>query len=115
MTSPNSLIEAIARAIKTETGCFRDPVGHYVEGEALSRWEKDNPDCDAPDGIEWDLESWRIIARTALEAIEQAGFVVVPAEPTEEMLAGGRRFAVPATQSISAIYAALLAARPRVT
>lgn len=38
--------------------------------------------------------------------------VTVPREPTEEMVAAGRRFAVPATQAIIPIYVAMLAAAP---
>lgn len=39
-------------------------------------------------------------------------WVMVPREPTEEMVAAGRRYAVPATQAIIPIYTAMLSASP---
>jgi hypothetical protein len=42
-------------------------------------------------GVDMTISFWDDMARATFEAIEQAGFVIVPREPTEGMLAAGMR------------------------
>lgn len=75
------MIERVAKAINACTDKFDAPVQFYVEDEARQRWLKDHPD-DSPDeaGIDWKVESYKIIARAAIEAMR---------EPTPNMIAAG--------------------------
>jgi hypothetical protein len=62
-------ITMVAMAIKEAAASFQSPVRFYVEREAIHRFERDNPDKDAyidKPGTDWELESWRILARAAL-------------------------------------------------
>ena len=69
----SAVIDAVAKAIRAEAESFAIPVDFYVKGEAIRRWEKLNPDGhpydDCPD-VDWDFESWKILARVALSVIE---------------------------------------------
>lgn len=71
--------EIIANALREECDNFEDPVALYVEGEALRRWERDNPDKDGVyDGPKecmgrWDDESWHILARAVIKAVPGLG------------------------------------------
>lgn len=64
--------EEIARAIKTCLGEFRDPVYAYIEGESRGRWNKEHPEqeYDEPDDVDWELESYKIIARAVLSLLK---------------------------------------------
>ncbi len=72
----DELVEAVARAIEVCTDEFESPVRYYVGREAMLRFEKENPEkdaySDAPHVKDWDLESWKIIARAAIEAYHKA-------------------------------------------
>jgi hypothetical protein len=114
------------KEVKTQVGrAFRIGKGAMLEPgliEAVARalfdteWRGLRPDIRPTFGRdESDRQYWIDSARAALLAIEGAGYAITPVEPTNEMLAEGRKFAVPATQSIAPIYAALLSSRPRVT
>ena len=59
-----------AIALRAEAEKFDRPVEAYVEGEALWRWEKANPSKEEPSDIDFELESWKILARAALEAVK---------------------------------------------
>lgn len=65
-------IVAAAIRMMEEAGRFRDPVRFYVAGEAGRRWSEANPDkcmfTDVTPGFDWELESWKILARAALGA-----------------------------------------------
>ena len=63
----NEMEERIAVALKAELGRFSDPVHYYIRGEAQSRWRKNGEVGPEPDFD--DIESYRIIARVAIEAI----------------------------------------------
>jgi hypothetical protein len=70
----DSEIELIAKAIRDETDRFECPVRFYIEPEAKRRWESSNPDSDwfdRPDPPD-DLESYRIIARAAADALARS-------------------------------------------
>lgn len=65
-------ITKVAVALRDEACKFRDPVYCYVEGEAARRYEAALPDGDAyfdKPGTDWDLESWKILARAAIAAM----------------------------------------------
>lgn len=67
----DSVIRSAAQALQACAAEFDRPVTLYVEGESEARWEKANAgkyafDDDAPK-IDWDLESWKILARAVLE------------------------------------------------
>lgn len=70
----DELVEKIARAI-CRAHC----------GPRMQRDEPDRVECQVANG--WDL--WADEARACLSAIEAEGMVIVPREPTEEMLAAG--------------------------
>jgi hypothetical protein len=75
----SEMIDRIARAIEAETDKFDSPVHLYVEKEAKARWERANPEGDwyeQPESKD-ELESYRIIARAAIEAMR---------EPTDAMV-----------------------------
>ncbi len=60
-------IEAVAIAIRNAAREFGSPVYAYVEPEARRRWETANPDKDSfEQPTDWELESWKILARAAL-------------------------------------------------
>lgn len=67
----STMIEKIARALEAEAEKFQSPVSVYVAGEAANRWEEAHPglvaSLDRPD-IDWELESWKILARAAVGA-----------------------------------------------
>lgn len=70
--SSEDRVTAAAEALRKEAGAFRDPVHFYVDKEAIERWEAANPRAsvyDTPD-IDWELESWKILARAALDAVD---------------------------------------------
>lgn len=98
--SPSSLIETVARAVLT------------------ARYNLDNDRLNT--NISWDTidETTRgrylDQARAALAAIEASGHVVVPKGPTEEMLGAADYERECQGGSNGAIYAAFLAARPRI-
>lgn len=55
--------------MRDEAENFSRPVHFYVRDEAKARWQQENEKDDwteAPDGIDWELESWKILARAAL-------------------------------------------------
>lgn len=72
------MIERAARAMQAEADTFEAPVEFYVAPEAQRRWEADPKNhgsdgyadalCDGPQGMDWDLESWKILARAAIVA-----------------------------------------------
>lgn len=106
MTTSPDLIEAVARAILAE------------------RYQLENGRLNT--NISWETidENTRVRyldqARAALSVIENAGFVLMPKEPTEEMLTDaalrhpdGDMYDV--FPLIISMYAALLSARPKVT
>lgn len=65
-------VEAVALAIKECTDKFESPVAYYIEPEAQFRWMNANPGRNFWDEASIDdLESYRIIARAALEAAER--------------------------------------------
>lgn len=76
-------LEEIARAMQAAAKEFTDPVAFYVESEARRRYEEANPDkdgfIDCP-GVDWDLESWKILVRAVMAAMR---------EPTENMKEAG--------------------------
>ncbi len=63
-------VEAAAKAIRDEADKFSRPVRFYVQHEAEERYKKSNPEMDNPD-VDWELESWKILARVALTAAER--------------------------------------------
>ena len=69
-------VDAAARALRDAANTFRSPVYLYVEPEARLRAEKDgfDPYDEKFDAVDWELESWKILARAAL----------TPAEPEKE-------------------------------
>ncbi|UXS24197.1 hypothetical protein [Agrobacterium tumefaciens] len=65
-----TMIDRVAKAIKAETDKFDMPVNLYIEPEAGARFERDNPGKDRFLDAELDeLESYRLIARAAIEAV----------------------------------------------
>ena len=80
-------VEAVAVALKECARGFSScgPVEAYVENEALHRYRLENPEDEATeiaygdepngrDGEWWKMESWRILARAALRALnDKAG------------------------------------------
>jgi hypothetical protein len=58
--------------MRDEARRFRDPVESYVNEEAAVRWKRDNPDGDFYTDVDlsedWELKSWKILARAALAA-----------------------------------------------
>jgi hypothetical protein len=78
-----SMVERVAKALKDRLNQFSRPVRFYVEPEARSLWEAANPDGDWDEQPESrdDLVSYKLIARTMLEAMR---------EPTPEMINSGR-------------------------
>ncbi len=63
-------VDLIARTIKDATRSFSMPVRYYIEPEADSRWEEENPDADWSGRPKFDeLESYRIIAREIIRAL----------------------------------------------
>lgn len=78
----SEMIERVAAAIEAVTDKFDAPVRMYVEDEARYRWSQQNPDADASEaGIDFAKESWKIIARAAIQAMRH---------PTKTMLQAGR-------------------------
>lgn len=78
-----TMIDRVAKAIKAETDNFDMPVNLYIEPEAGSRFERENPGKDrAFDAGFDDLESYRIIARVAIEAV-RLGIKELHAKPPE--------------------------------
>jgi hypothetical protein len=68
-------IEIAAKALRKEADEFRDPVSSYVEGEALERaglWQDGQAARLQKD---WELESWKILARAVIAALEGAGVI----------------------------------------
>lgn len=72
------MMERVALAIKAATDKFSSPVEFYVNREAWERHQAAHPDDEQEDHpeIDWQLESWKIIARAAITAMR---------EPTEAM------------------------------
>jgi hypothetical protein len=72
VTFTDEKITAVARAMQTEALNFFNPVEHYVGSEAGIRRRKEDPDFDPYDSVELmeelSLESWKILARAALNA-----------------------------------------------
>lgn len=67
-----TMIDRVAKAIKAETDKFDMPVNLYIEPEAGSRFERDNPGKDRIFDYGYDdLESYRIIARAAIAAMHE--------------------------------------------
>ncbi|GEM_PF-4502666 len=65
-----TMIDRVAKVIKAETDRFDMPVNFYIEPEAGKRFERDNPGKDSIFDSGYDeLESYRIIARAAIEAM----------------------------------------------
>lgn len=68
-----TMVEKVALAIRDEAVKFKRPVQFYVEGEALSRYEQEHgldAAWDAEEsGKDFELESWAILARAAIEAM----------------------------------------------
>jgi hypothetical protein len=66
-----SKIESIARVIKDTTDNFEDPVRFYIDGEAMYRWNRDNPNGDWFETAESkdELASYKIIARAVLQVL----------------------------------------------
>lgn len=89
----DELIEAVAKAICREN--------------LISTKQPDDPETM---GYYW--KSFLGEARAALSAIEGAGFVVVPVEPTDEMLAVMMLAATNGSSHYA--YTAMLSARPKV-
>lgn len=68
----DTMIHRVVKAIKAETDKFDMPVKLYIEPEAGARFERDNPGKDRifDSGYD-DLESYRIIARAAIQAMRE--------------------------------------------
>lgn len=67
----DAVVTTVAQALRKEASTFGRPVLLYVDDEARERWDKAHPDLDSwNDGpnIDWELESWKILARAALRA-----------------------------------------------
>ena len=74
--------------------------------------------CDAnvPDDVRPTQEPWIIRSKAALRAIKDAGYDVVPVEPSEQQLYKAHRTAQPTDLNIiRSVYAAMLAAAPDIT
>ena len=82
----NTLIEAVARAVMTVSD----------SGEYLTTWELDR------------------VARAAIAAIEAAGYRIVPTVATDTMDYAGLEIVAGGTYDPSEIYAAMIAAAPKV-
>lgn len=94
----DELIEAVAKAICREN--------------LISTKQPDDPETM---GYYW--KSFLGEARAALSAIEAAGFVVVPVEPTDEMAENARNAiydSLPSMLRAKRVYADMLSARPKV-
>jgi hypothetical protein len=97
MTERDKIVEIVARALA-------DCIGLSC----------DHPQCDCDfecERFEKSVESRKYDATAALAALEQAGYAIVPREPTEAMLkAGGDWLARISDGSEREIYKAMLAA-----
>ncbi|WP_072389821.1 hypothetical protein [Hyphomicrobium sp. CS1GBMeth3] len=66
-------VDRVAIALRDAADKFQSPVEYYVQPEARLRWEEAHPGQDFyGDAAIDDLESWRILARAAIEAMEKA-------------------------------------------
>ena len=96
----DKLIEAVAKALF-------DTIHREHRGDA---WPTTRDDV---------RDGWRKQARSALSAIEASGYAVVPKEPTEKMISSARNhiydLGLTSSDRVTRIYAAMLAARPKVT
>lgn len=63
-------VEACTEALIVEAGKFSDPVHFYVENEAAWRREKVDPGYDRSADPDATKESWRILVRAVLEAVD---------------------------------------------
>lgn len=88
----DELVEKIGRAI--EDACWEAEV-ESIPGSFVPR------------------EAWPRVARAALTELEQAGYVVVPVEPTEEMIDAG--WAYVHNEDAAGTWRSMLSARPKVT
>lgn len=87
-----TMVERMVIAIRDEAKTFRHPVRLYVEDEARWRWEDANPDkdghLDGPAGIDWEMESWKILVRAVLQAMREPTDVMCEAGDTALETAG---------------------------
>lgn len=110
MTSPDSLIEAIARALFDAENDWRDMQGELGGPRMDDRTFKVT------------VVQWQMFARAALSSIEQAGYILMPKEPVPSASdawppssppsPGAEREAISSTQAMERA-AALLSSRPK--